>query len=336
MTVLVTGATGLVGSHVVEALRARGQAVRTLERPRDDVADPAVWRRAARGVSGIVHAAALVAPRASYEEFERVNVGGARHAAAAARAEGARLVHISSVAVYGRAAAYQAGPGQVAEDFSFQPLAPRDFYARTKRLAEDVVREEAERAGGPRAVSLRPNVIYGERDRLFTPRLLSVVRRGIVPGVGRGTNHLSCVYAGNVAAAVLAALEAPGPDGGFRAYNVTEDAPPRLTQVEFLRACAGALGIRLRLVPVPIALARAGMRLWNQWLRLRHPRRYGGLAGAAMSFLVADNPYDAGRARRELGWRPPYDTRAAIERTVVGSLSAESRGRAHRAPWPRP
>src|SRR2546427_7783833 len=78
MTVLVTGASGLVGSHVVEALVARGETVRALVRPASraaalrlgaeavagDVTDPAVWQRAAHGVRAIVHAAAIVQRRA--------------------------------------------------------------------------------------------------------------------------------------------------------------------------------------------------------------------------------------------------------------------------------
>ena len=332
MTVLVTGGSGLVGSHVIEALRARGEPVRALVRDRSraavqalgadalagDVTDLEAWRRAARGVRGIVHAAALVAPRATYEEFERVNVGATRLAVLAARAESARLVHISSVAVYGRASTYQAGRGAVAEDFPLQPLSPHDFYARTKRLAEDVVRDAA--GDGLTAVALRPNVIYGERDRLFTPRVLATVRRGIVPGVGPGTNQLSCVYAGNVAAAAVAALDRPLPGGAaFRAYNVTHDAAPPLTQREFFAAFGEAAGVRVRWVRVPMAFARAGVLLWNRWMRLRDPERYGGLAGAAVWFLVGDNPYDANRARVELGWVPPFDARAAIGRTVRGS-----------------
>ena len=76
--------------------------------------------------------------------------------------------------------------------------------------------------------TLRPTVIYGERDRLFTPRVIRAMRLPLVPRIGPGTNRLSCVYAGNVAAAAVAALDAPLQ--GFRAYNVTGDGPPALSQ----------------------------------------------------------------------------------------------------------
>lgn len=108
MTVLVTGGRGLVGSHVIEALHGAGEEVRVFD---GDVTDAGAWRRAADDIHGIVHAAARVAQRLPFAEFERVNVGGTQLAVEAARATGARLIHVSSVAVFGRTAAYAAGAG---------------------------------------------------------------------------------------------------------------------------------------------------------------------------------------------------------------------------------
>jgi nucleoside-diphosphate-sugar epimerase len=277
-----------------------------------DVTDPAAWRRAARDARAIVHAAALIAQRQSFERFAAVNVDGTRLAIETARAAGVPLVHLSSVAVYGRSAVETHGP--VTEDFPFQALPPDDFYARAKRLAEELVRDEAAR-GRLAAVALRPNVIFGERDRLFTPKVIRTVRLGVVPLVGPGTNRLACVYAGNVAAAVLAALERPVP--GFRAYNVTEDAPPALDQRAFLAAFGAALGVRVRTIAVPAALARLGVQAWTTGLRLLAPGSYAGLGRAAVSFLTSDNPYSTARARAELGWRPPVATPEAIARSVA-------------------
>src|SRR5439155_586073 len=81
------------------------------------------------------------------------------------------------------------------EDFPFQPIAAPDFYARSKRLAEDVVREAATHRDLD-VVALRPTVIYGERDRLFTPRVIRAARLRVLPQIGPGTNRWSCVYAG--------------------------------------------------------------------------------------------------------------------------------------------
>jgi len=327
MTVLVTGASGLVGSHVVEALAARAEPVRALVRPasRDavvqlgaeavvgDVTDAAAWRVAARGVRAIVHAAAIVQRRATWARYVAVNVDATRLAVTAARATGAHLVHVSSVAVYGGSAAYPAAPERRDEGFVFQPIAELDYYGRTKRMAEDVVRDAAGR-GDVAAVALRPTVVYGERDRLFTPRVVHALRLAFTPQIGPGTNRLSCVYAGNVAVAVLAALDAP--PRGFRAYNVTSDGAPALSHREFFAAFASALGRRYRPVPIPQSLARFVIGLFTA------PR----LAGAGVRFLSGDNPYVDDRIRSELGWHPPTAAPEAIARTARWFLKNEKPG----------
>ena len=333
MTVLVTGAAGLVGTHVLDALRTRGERPRALVRAHSvatvqafgaeavvgDVTDVITWQRAAAGVGTIIHGAALVASRDSFDEFTRVNVGGTRLALEAARRTGARLIHISTVAVYGRAAVYQAGYRGVTEDYPFQPLPGQDFYARSKRAAEQLLQQEATR-GGVSAVSIRPNVIYGERDKLFTQRVIANLKHGFLPQIGPGTNHLSCVYAGNVASAILAALDS-AVKPGFRAYNVTRDAQPLLTQLEFFAAFAESLGRRPLRVRVPIPLIRIGVAGWSVLTRLLMPGRYTALGNAAMSFILGENPYSMERIRTELGWTPPFDTRTAIARAIAQTKS---------------
>src|SRR5205807_3510373 len=182
-----------------------------------------------------------------------------------------------------------------------------DFYARSKRAMEQVVQQEAARDGLP-VIAIRPNVIYGERDLLFTRRLIANLKRRFLPRIGPGTNHLSCVYAGNVASAIVAALDVP-PAARFCPYNVTRDQPPLLTQREFFAQFARQLGLRVHFVPVPITIAAAGVATWSTLQRLLQPGRYTGLAAAAVSFIVGENPYAAARIRAELGWEPPFDAR---------------------------
>jgi nucleoside-diphosphate-sugar epimerase len=270
-----------------------------------DVTDEGAWRGAATGVHGIVHAAALVQTRASWAEYERVNVGGTRLAVTAARTARVPLIHVSSVAVYGGSSAYRSTPERRDERYPFQPLPQADVYARSKRAAEDVVRAAAA-DGGLAAIALRPNVIYGERDRLFTPRVLTAARLGLAPAIGSGANHLACVYAGNVAAAAIAALDAARP--GFRAYNVTNDRPPALTERAFITAFGDALGRRVRRFRIPRLALRAFL-----WMT-RGPR----LGRAAVAFLTGENPYVSDLIRTELHWEAPYGTVEAVRRTVAG------------------
>jgi nucleoside-diphosphate-sugar epimerase len=326
--VLVTGGSGLLGSHVIAALVARGDRVRALVRESTgaqqavaasgaeavpgDVTDASAWSRGVAGMDGIVHAAALVLKHASLETFRGINVGATELALEAAGRARIPLVHISSVSVYGRDAAFAEGGGRVSEDFPFQPIPDYDFYARTKREAELLARRVAEERGMA-VTAIRPNVLFGERDRYFSPRVARALRYGFLPRVGPGDNHLSCVYAGNVAAAVLPALDRPVP--GFRAFNTTNDSD--LTQRQFFDAFAAALGARPWAIPVPVALASLAVKGFTSARAWLSPRTYPGAGHAAIAFLTGENPYRSDRARAELGWRPPTPALDAIARTGV-------------------
>lgn len=330
MTVLVTGGSGLVGSHVIEALRARGIAVRALTRhpaapavralgaevTTGDVTDAAAWQRVAEGgLEAIVHAAAIVQrPHTPLADYEAVNVGGTRLAVETARATRARLVQVSSVSVYGGSSDYRPQAERRTEEYPFRPLAERDFYARTKRAAEELV-QAAARRGDIVATAIRPCVIYGERDRLFIHRLIRAVRARVAPQIGPGTNHLACVYAGNVAAAIVADVTRT-PIDAFRAYNITADAPPALTARQFLETIADACGVRVHFLRLPMPVARVAIGLWSG----------PALARAALSFATGENPYPIDRARAELGWTPHVTTREALARTIRWVLANEKPG----------
>lgn len=322
MRVLVTGASGLVGSHVVAHIAQHGGEARGLVRREraarlveslggepvvGDVRNGQALTEAVRGVDALVHTAALVTDWQTYDVFEDVNVGGVIRAVEAASVAKARVIHLSSTSVYGRG--IRGGP--VDERFPFARLRRNDFYARSKRAAEDALFRHA-RAAGVHATALRPCVIYGERDRHLSRRVALMLRSGFAPFVGDGNNTLACVYAGNVAVAVVRAIESDHPPG--RAYNVTNDGG--LTPRSFLLGFADGLGIaRPRLVSVPTWAARSVLRGVSTAARILAPRRYGGVAPAAVSFLTSDNPYVSLRARNELGWQPTVDPLVAIRQT---------------------
>lgn len=327
MRVLVTGGTGLVGSHVIEQLGRAGHRVVAMVRDAGGrelveslgaeatagrVEEESAWS-AVRGVEAVVHAAAIITARRRWEDFAAVNVDGARWAALAAARCGARLVHISSVAVYGRPT--RIPQQQIDEATPWIPLPSQDFYARSKRAAEEAV-ETVRRDSGLSAASLRPCVVYGERDRTFLPRLIRALRFGVAPLVGDGDNPLALVYAGSVAQAVLAALEHPEAVGAF---NTTNDGT--ITQREFFRMLAAAAGRRIRFIRLPLSVA-TGLALSVQRVRqLSRPGRYPGLGGAGARFLATPNPYTSERARHELRWHPSLNPSEALLRSVRWQLS---------------
>jgi len=309
---LVTGATGLVGSHIVDQLLASGWSVRALVRsPSEalrsrgvecvvsDVLDDAGFRNAASGADVIFHTAAAITPRGGWEAFRRLNVDGTTHAIAAAESSGARLLQLSSVAVYGSEGRYQGERGATSEDAPLAPLPERAYYARSKRESEQLVMA-AHAAGRIWATAVRPCVIYGPRDRQFTPRIGRLLSHGVAPLVGGGGATLAVVHAANVAdGAIRAAMHDAA---GGRSYNLANEDPVSVRR--FLELAAMGMGRKVRMLSIPEPIARALFGVARFGMRTLSGGRLNAVSDASLSFLTRDNPFTSERAKRELGWRP--------------------------------
>lgn len=314
-TALVTGATGLVGSYIVDRLLADGWRVRALVRDAarggalsrlgvelqlGDILDAEGFALAARRAHIVFHAAAAITPRGGGSEFRSVNIGGARHAVAAAAHAGARLLHVSSVGVYGPRARYETVRGKTDENVPLRPLPDGAHYARSKRESEEIVLSAHER-GEVWAAAVRPSVIYGRRDRQFVPRVARLLQRGFAPAINGGRSTMAIVHAANVAdGAVLAAT---ADDAGGKAYNLANDF--EVSVLDFYRLAAEGLGRHVRIVPVPMPVARAAMAI----ARAAGPGIFGSrmnvvTESSPLDFITRDNPFSSERARRELGWMP--------------------------------
>lgn len=318
---LVTGATGLVGSHIVERLHADGWSVRALVRDArraswleplgaelvvGDVLDEAAFTRAASACDAIFHCAAAILPeRAEWESYRATNLDGTRNAIAAARSAGARLLHVSSVAVYGGASRYRDRPTD--ESVELPPLPETAFYARSKRESEAMVLE-AHRRGEIWACAVRPDVIYGKRDRQFVPRIGKVISRGFFPLLGGGRSTLAIVHAGNVADGAVRAIDTD--IAGGKAYNLANDYD--VTVRDFVRLAAQGLRRRVTLIPVPMLLAKAVFKTVTILIGLARRGAALSQAGGAVAFVSRNNPFTSDRARRELGWVPPVKPEIGI------------------------
>ena len=224
MKALVTGATGMLGSHVVERLLAEGTEVRALVREpsratwlarqdvelaRGDLMDPMSLRASARGCDEVYHAAAVIGAGDGWETFRRGNVDGTRALVEAAGEAGARMVHVSSTAVFGR---HRFFPHPTDETVPLPELPEEDAYGRSKQEAERVVLE-AHARGTIHAVVVRPPVMYGLRDRQFIPRLASVLSRGVLPLPAAGRARMTLVHGDAVARGMILAARSPGAGG---------------------------------------------------------------------------------------------------------------------------
>lgn len=304
MRVLVTGATGFVGSHVTEALVAAGHAVaagvRTTSDPRWlaalpvsqhvlDLAAPECMAATLDGVEAIVHVAGIT--RAANESaFGQVNVEGTRALlAAAVTARVQRFVLISSLAARG-------------PDRPEPELSP---YGRSKRQAEHVAAGFADELD---VVALRVAGVYGPRDTDLLP-LFRMARRGVLllpPRSGR----VQPVYATDVAALAARCVSHPF---GFGPWSVAE--PRSYAWSELADHLATALGRRVRALHAPSAVFLGAAGVSEVVARLQ---RRAALLDRRRALDIAHHSYtcDVTATERASAWRARVGLADGLARTA--------------------
>jgi nucleoside-diphosphate-sugar epimerase len=266
MRALVTGGTGFVGSHLVEALRrssvevtilarspskAAGLAAQGVQVVTGDLHDAAGIERAVQGQDVIYHVAGVVAA-ADEAEFLRANRDGTRHLLAAAERRGsARFVLVSSLAACGPAPRGTPLSGG-------EPPRPVTAYGRSKLAAEELVRGSAL----PWSI-IRPPIVYGPRDREVL-KVFRLARLGIAPVFGDGTQELSAVHAADLATALMAVATRPTTVG--RIYHACH--PEVFTSAELGRAVGAAMGRSVVTIRVPPGVGRALLSVTEAAARL--------------------------------------------------------------------
>jgi len=312
---LVTGATGLVGSYIVDHLLERGWTVRALSRSLDrardllspavevvagDVLDEASFVRAAAGCHTVFHSAATIITRGGWEAYRVTNVDGTRNAIAAAERAKARLLHVSSVAVYGSARYDAAARGEKTDErVVLTPLRETAYYARSKRESEQLVLD-AHKQGRVWATVVRPDVVYGRRDRQFVPRMAQLVRRGVIPLLNGGRATLAVVHAANLAQGAV--LAATSDSAGGNVYNLANDFDVSMRR--FFELAGHGLGARPLFVPIPVSVARGLLNGVKGVMRALTSGRFSLVSTSTIDFISEDNPFSSDRAKRELGWAP--------------------------------
>lgn len=302
--VLVTGATGFVGSVLCGALADAGYRVRAaLRRPSPvpvaettvvgDIGAATSWHEALRGVTHVVHLAARVHMMHDTPENARLytetNVRGTEVLAeAAARAGVARFVFLSSVKVNGEETS---GRGYTAEDSPH----PGDAYGISKWEAEQSLLALATRL--PVAI-VRPPLVYGPGVRANFLRLLRWVDKGVPLPLGAVRNRRSLVSVWNLADLIIAAMELPTAVG--RTWMVSDNHD--LSTPDLIRGIASAMNRSARLLPVPPSLLVGLASLAGK--------------GAEAHRLCGSLAVDISRTVADLGWSPRVSLDEGLGRTV--------------------
>lgn len=322
---LVTGATGLVGSHVVEQATQRGLRVRALVRPGADSSLLTDWgaelafgdldaadslAAACQGVSVVVHCAAKVGDWGPIDEYRRINVEGTRALLVAALASGSlrRWIQISSLGVYPATDHYGTDEST--------PLSTKgiDGYTLTKAESEQLVAEFIRDRGLP-GVILRPGFLYGSRDRTVLPRLLDRLRAGKFAYLGSPERLMNNTWVGNLCTAIWLAIESDEVVG--QTFNIRD--PRAVTKREFVETVCDASGLShpKKVVPLPIAeaLASAMEFTWKLLRKSQAPL----LNQARIKFLGRNLDFSIDKAGRELGYHPVTDFREAMTQSLAAA-----------------
>ncbi|MFO0902648.1 MAG: SDR family NAD(P)-dependent oxidoreductase [Pirellulales bacterium] len=311
---LVTGATGFLGSHLVDRLLAAGCRVRIVARNparakywtrnqveviAGDVTDAESLQRAAQGCQIVYHLAAHVSDWGPWEKFEKTTVQGTANLLAACRtARVERFVLASTALVYDDRHARRARI--VAED---APLLDGDraygHYSKAKVLAEEIA-WRAHRAGEVAVTAIRPTWIYGPRDATILPRLLEHYQGPLSCWIGRTDPSCDPVFVTDVADAALLAAHSSAAAG--EAFNVSPTREVRLR--EFLGALFRQFDIRPPRVTVPYSLALAVTRCSEAWARLTRATTPPEMTMAGLACITVDQHIDSAKAQNLLQWRP--------------------------------
>ncbi len=311
--ILITGATGFVGKSLCsELLRLRQPirlAVRSTSLPIENTEVAMVggidgntdWSALLSGVDVVIHLAARVhvmndTAVDSLAEFRKVNVDGTQNLALQAAKSGVkRFIFISSIKVNGEHTV-------IGKPFTEDDMAnPQDAYGVSKYEAEQVLLRIAQQTGMD-VVIIRPPLVYGVGVKANFASMLRIIQRRIPLPLGAIHNKRSFVYVGNLVSLILRCMDHPAAVN--QVFLVSDGCD--LSTTELLRVCALALGVNVRLLPVPQNLITVCAAILGK--RDVAQRLCGNLQ------------LDIIKAHTLLGWVPPISVADGLKTTVQGSI----------------
>jgi nucleoside-diphosphate-sugar epimerase len=315
--ILVTGATGFIGGHLVRYLVDRDYQVvacaRSAEDKREsfpagvipkrlDITNPATFGKVFETVDAVVHAAALVGDWGPPEAFFATDRDGTRNVlAAAVEANVPRFVHISSITVYGFLK-----DGLVTEEAAIVDKSPWP-YMQAKADAERLVLQA--RAAGYPVTIVRPGNVYGPGSVAWTLRPAKLIRNRLI-SLPRGFGPSNTVYVDNVLALIEACLRDDRAAG--ESFHVVDE---------------GVMGYDAFFGQYAKALGRGPVQILPRWLLNRSAAvlelgaRLSGwpplVTRHVLDYLCFPGHYRNDKSRRLLGLEPPVSADVGMARTLT-------------------
>jgi predicted dehydrogenase/nucleoside-diphosphate-sugar epimerase len=327
--VLVTGATGLIGRHLVRRLLQEGACLRIFVRRQPsaefmndgnievclgDLGDPAAVDRAVAGTEIVYHVGATM--KGGADDHERGTVCGTKNIVESVlRHHVQRLVYISSLSCL------HAGPSGrgviVTEDWPVEPFpAKRGAYTQAKTEAEKIVRD-AVRHRHLRAVLLRPGRVCGPGMTLLTPEVARRMGNFFVI-LGDGTRELPLVYVDDVVSAIVLAAEKSQFDGSV--FHIVDRT--HITQNQLVRDYVLKNARKAKVIHVPVAILYSlalGLEVLSKVLRRSVP-----LSIYRVKSALARMQFDCSRAEREIGWQPLVGIASGLRETMAAERANSS------------
>ncbi len=327
---LVTGGTGLLGSHIVEQLRRKGLPVRVLCRPNSDtsfltsvgakiiegdITDSSSLRHACQGIDTVYHAAARVGDWGPWSEFVIISIDGTQHLLEAAASAGVRrFIHISSISAYG----HVNGRGLVLDEQAQLGvnLSRWSYYSRAKVAAEHLVWQMHKAVKLPVTV-IRPSWLYGPRDRASMARLCESALKHKLKLIGGGDNRLNLVHAANVAEAAILAAQNDKAIG--EAYNVCHDG--YITQREYFNYIASHLGEPEITASVPYGVAKSFAFFLECIGHMTNAKRAPLVTRYAVWLMGRQCFFECEKIKNHLGWSSTISYEEGIPAAVEDYLT---------------
>jgi len=317
-TVLVTGATGFLGSYLVKALLRKSIPVKALGRDPKiglelasygadfrpvDLRDKDSMVSVCENVWAVIHCGALSSAWGKYQDFFDINVTGTKNVIKGCLHKGVKkLIYISSPSVM---SVHGAQIGLTEE----HPL-PKNFvseYSQTKAYGELEVAKAGKK--GLKTVIIRPKAIYGPGDRSVFPRIIEAISKGRLPIFGQGRAMTNLTHVTDVVEAIILALESEKASG--KTYIITGDEDVRLYEVIDLIAEKSGYSKPKKKIGIKKAMKVGGIleKVWRTLPLSGEP----ALTQYKVSIMAYTQTYDISAAKKDLDYKPKVKWRDGIE-----------------------